>query len=61
MIVIKFHEWLKIQPDFREIVYELCDDEFKKIRRVTKEEAIELIEEYHLHKVHQNRYGSIWR
>lgn len=71
MIIIKYYEWLKIQellmkstgikPDIREAVYELCNDDFKKIRQLKKEEAIELIEENHLMRVHRNQHGAIWR
>lgn len=61
MIIIKYYEWLKIQPDLREVVYEQCKDDFKKVRQLTKQEAIEMIEENHLVKVHRNKYGAIWR
>lgn len=61
MVIIKYYEWLKIQPDLREVVYELCKEDFKKIRQLTKEEAIELIEENHLVRVHKDKYGAIWR
>ena len=71
MIIIKYYEWLKIQellikknglnPDIREAVYELCNDDFKKIRQLNKQKAIELIEENHLTRVHRNKYGAIWR
>lgn len=50
-----------IKPDIREAVYELCNDDFKKIRQLKKEEAIELIEENHLMRVHRNEHGAIWR
>ena len=61
MVIIKYFEWLKVQPDFREVVYEQCNDDFKKVRQLTKQEAIEKIEENHLVKVHRNKYGAIWR
>ena len=61
MVIIKYYEWLKIQPDLREVVYELCDDDFKKVRQLDKEEAIELINENHLTRVHRDKYGAIWR
>ena len=71
MIIIKYYEWLKIQelfkektglnPDIREAVYELCDDKFKKIRVIKKDEAVDLIEKNHLVRVHRNKYGCIWR
>ena len=71
MIIIKFYEWLKIQellmkrnglsPDIGGPVYELCHDDFKKIRQISKKEAIELIKENHLTRVHRNEHGAIWR
>ena len=71
MVILKYYEWLKIQellmkkngikPDIREAVYELCNDKFKKIRQLTKEEAVELINENHLTRVHRDKYGAIWR
>lgn len=71
MVIIKYYEWLKIQellmkknglkPDIREVVYELCSNDFKKIRQISKEEAVEIIEENHLVRVHRDKYGAIWR
>lgn len=62
MIIIKYHEWLSIAPeDFRSIVYELCDDDFKKIRIIKKDEAADLIRINRLSKVHHNKYGTIWK
>ena len=71
MVIIKYFEWLKIQellmkknglkPDIREVVYELCSNDFKKIRQISKEEAVEIIEENHLERVHRDKYGAIWR
>ena len=71
MVILKYYEWLKIQellmkknglkPDIREVVYELCSNDFKKIRQISKEEAVEIIEENHLVRVHRDKYGAIWR
>lgn len=61
MIIIKYFEWLKIQPDLRDVVYELVTEDFKKIRQLKKEEALELIQENNLVRVHRNKYGAIWR
>jgi fido (protein-threonine AMPylation protein) len=61
MIIIKYHEWLKIQPEYKETAYELCNDDFKKVRRLSKEEAVELIRKNNLQRVHRNMYGAIWR
>lgn len=61
MIIIKYNEWLKIQPDLRNVVYELCRKDFRKIRQISKEEAIQMIKENHLQMVHRNKHGAIWR
>ena len=61
MIIIKYYEWLKIQPDLIETVYEQCDDNFKKVKQITKEEAISFIEDNNLQRVHRNKYGAIWK
>lgn len=61
MIIIKYFEWLKIQQDLRDVVYELVTEDFKKIRQLKKEEALELIQENNLVRVHRNKYGAIWR
>ena len=61
MVIIKYFEWLRIFPDYREVVYELCRDDFKKIRQISKEEAIRLIDENHLKKVHWSTSGAIWK
>jgi hypothetical protein len=61
MVILKYHEWLRIQPDYRSTIYELCDDEFKKKRQISKEEAIELIREHNLQRVHRNMHGAIWK
>ena len=61
MIIIKYFEWLRFQPDVRNIVYELCDEEAKKIRELDREEAIQMIKDNHLTRVHRNIHGTIWR
>lgn len=71
MIIIKYYEWLRIQelmqpktglkPDLRDSVYELVDEDFKKIRKLSKQEAVELIQENHLIRVHRDNNGAIWR
>ena len=61
MIVIKYFAYLKIRPDYRDVVYELCDDTFKRVRLLSKEEAIKIIETNHLQRVHRNIYGAIWK
>lgn len=61
MVIIKYHEWLKILPYYKETVYELCSDDFKKVKRLSKEEAIKMIEENNLKRVHRNMFGAVWR
>lgn len=61
MIIIKYFEWLKIQPDYREAVYELCNDDFEKVRVLSKEKAVEMIRANKLTMVHRNIAGTIWR
>lgn len=61
MIVIKYNEWLIVQPDLQGKVYELCDDEFNKIKLINKKEAIRLISENNLQVVCKNKYGTIWK
>lgn len=60
MKVIRYNEWLIWHPDVRSVVYELCADDFKKIRQISKEEARELIMENDLKMVHFNKHGAIW-
>lgn len=60
MKVIRYNEWLIWHPDLRSVVYELCQDDFKKIRQITKEEARKLIQENDLKMVHSNKHGAIW-
>lgn len=61
MIIIKYFEWLKIQPDLRDVVYAVCDDDFKNAKPISKEEAIKLIKKNNLQRVHRNQYGAIWK
>lgn len=60
MKVIRYNEWLIWHPDVRNVVYELCRNDFKKIREISKEEARKLIKENDLKMVHFNMHGSIW-
>ena len=70
MIIIKYYEWLLIEelmlrkvglkPTIRGVIYEMCDDRGKKIRKISKEEAIKLIDENHLTRVHRDENGVIW-
>lgn len=61
MTIIKYHEWFRLMPDFRNTIYELCEDDFRKVKQITKEEAVRLIEENDLVKVHRDRFGTIWK
>lgn len=61
MIIIRYNEWLIVQPDIRSTVYELCRDDFTKVRQISKEEAREKIKENGLKMVHFNKHGAIWR
>jgi hypothetical protein len=60
MKVIRYNEWLIWHPDVRNVVYEECADDFKKIRQISKEEARDLIKENGLKMVHFNKHGAIW-
>lgn len=60
MKVIRYNEWLIWHPDVRNVVYEECEDDFKKIRQISKEGARDLIKENGLKMVHFNKYGAIW-
>lgn len=60
MKIIRYNEWLIIHPDIRSTVYELCRDNFTKVRQISKEEARELIKENDLKMVHFNKHGAIW-
>lgn len=61
MVIIKYNEWLIFNPDRRSTTYELCRDDFTKVRKLDKEEAIELIRKNGLKRVHRDRYGAIWK
>lgn len=61
MIILKYHEWLRLFPDIKDTVYELCGDDYRKIRQISKEEAIQMIADNGLTRVHRNRYGAIWK
>lgn len=70
-MIIKYNEWLLIEelmlaklgmkPTIRGRIYHLCDDQGKMIRKLSKEEAIELIKENKLEQVQRNEHGVIWQ
>lgn len=60
MIIIKYYEWLRFAKDVRETVWEVCNSKYKKIRQVSKEEALRLIRENNLHMVYKSSKGAIY-
>lgn len=71
MVILKYYEWMRITPDVRIPVYALntkmpewCkatgDFRIYGERRISREQALTLIEENNLHCVHSNKYGKIW-
>lgn len=66
MMIIKYFQWLKIYPDKRDIALELCirdpkkEEGVKTIRTLDRQTAFEIIEEFDIPKVHNNRHGAIW-
>jgi hypothetical protein len=61
MVILKYNEWLIFYPDIRNTVYELCKDDFTKIRQISREEARKKIEENGLKMVHSSKHGTIWK
>lgn len=66
MMILKYYEWLKILPNEKHAVYELCkrdetaEEGVRKIRTIDRETALEMIATHHLQLVHRNKYGVIW-
>lgn len=70
-MIIKYYEWLLMEelmlkrlgmkPTIRGTVYEMCDDKGKKIKGLSKEEAVRIIDEKHLMRVYRDESGTIWR
>lgn len=66
MMIIKYYEWLKILPDEKHAIYELCerDDNIetgvRKIRNLDKHTAMAMIAEKHMQVVCKNKHGIIW-
>ena len=66
MMVIKYYEWLKILPDEKHAIYELCvrDDKsesgVRKIKELDKQSAMAMIADKHMQVVCKNKYGIIW-
>lgn len=66
MMIIKYYTWLKLLPDERHAVYEICErdselkDGVRHVKYIEKDEAKRLIEANNLHVVHRNKYGVIW-
>ena len=66
MMIIKYFEWLRILPEEKHAIYELCkrdpkeEDGVKRIKTLTREVAKKMIEDNNLHIVQRNKYGIIW-
>ena len=66
MMIIKYYEWLKIIPDEKHPICELCkrdtdaEDGIRKIKNIDKQTAQRMIEDNHLRVVCKNKYGIIW-
>ena len=66
MMIIKYYEWVRFQPDQRQPVYELCKRDpsqkegVKTIRTLDKETALKMIEEEGYLLVYRDRAGIIW-
>ena len=66
MTIIKYYEWLKIFPDERRAIYELCErdpekeDGYRTIKKLKKSDALKRIRENSLAIVHDNKYGTVW-
>ena len=66
MLIIKYYEWVRFQPDQRQPVYELCKRDpsqkegAKTIRLLDKETALKMIEEEGYLQVYRDKSGTIW-
>lgn len=66
MLIIKYYEWVKFQPDHRQAVYELCKrdttekDGVKTIEILDKETALRIIEDEEYILVYRDKSGCIW-
>lgn len=64
MMIIKYFQWLKINPDKRDVAFELCIIGPQKKRgqehQISRQTAFEIIEEFDIPNVHSNRHGAIW-
>ena len=66
MMIIKYYEWIKFQPDHRQAVYELCKrdptqkDGVKTIDILDKETALRMIEDEEYILAYRDRSGCIW-
>lgn len=61
MVIVKYYEWLRFEPDYKQTIYELCNESFERVKKISKQNAIDLIRENGLQKVHHCRYGAIWK
>jgi hypothetical protein len=66
MLIIKYYEWVRFQPDQRQPEYELCKRDpsqkegAKTIRLLDKETALKMIEEEGYLQVYRDKSGTIW-
>ena len=66
MLIIKYYEWVRFQPDQRQPVYELCKRDpsqkegVKTIKVLDKETALKMIEEEGYLQVYRDKSGTIW-
>lgn len=66
MMILKYYEWLKILPEEKHVVYELCnrdpdtEEGVRRVKYLDKDTAMRLIEDNHLIIRQQNKYGIIW-
>ena len=66
MLIIKYYEWVRFQPDQRQPIYELCKRDpsqkegVKTIKVLDKETALKMIEEEGYLQVYRDKSGTIW-
>ena len=65
-MILKYYEWLKILPEEKHVVYELCnrdpdaEEGVRRVKYLDKDTAMRMIEDNHLIIRQQNKYGIIW-
>lgn len=61
MIIIRYNEWIRLLPEEKHIVYEICDEKFKRLRIIDRTEAKRLINIHGLKLVFKSKDGAIFR